>query len=466
MNSENEKRPVENKIGQDFDLWGLIKFTTPSILMQICSQLFQTLDDGLFVSRYVGEHALAAINLLSPVNFVRMGVTQLLSMGASTIAAEKMGEGKQEEAKQVFTKIVIATSVVGLVFGLLVNIFAYPICDFLGADETTLANAVRYIRIVYGCTPVHLLAIVLTSFYSTCGKPQMGLFTSILNGSLNIILDVIFIPMLEMGVTGSSLSTVIGDAAVMITGFIFYSMKKQEIHFVKPVGEFRHTILQSCSYASSQFVNSMSLSVFNLITNRVILSIAGPDGIAANAITGDLRRILNSAISGYAACVAPVIAFNCGSRNYRRLKRVFNYNLTYWFFMSMIVTTAGLLLRKPLIGIFFKEDYSATVYDLTLEGLTIEFSGIALTTGCIILNRMFVAMNEVKVAAFTSFMRNIVFRVICTLTLPFFFGMTGVWFSFTASEIFSFSLAVFFFIRCLPRFNLSAKDLHFALHEE
>jgi Na+-driven multidrug efflux pump len=355
---------------------------------------------------------------------------------------------------------------VGAVFALALNIFAYPVCEFLGADETTMDNAVRYVRIVYGCTPVHLLSIVLISFYPACGKPQMGLFSSILNGALNIILDVVLIPVMHLGVTGSSLSTVIGDAGVVIAGLIFYSMKKQEIHFVKPVGEFIHTILLSCRYAMSQFVNSMSLSVFNLVTNRVILATAGADGIAANAIVGDLRRILNSAISGYAGCVAPVIAYNCGSRNYRRLKRIFNYNLTYWFFMSGIVTALGLLLRRPLIGIFFKEDYSQTVYDLTLEGLTVEFSGIALTTGCILLNRMFVAMNEVKVATFTSFMRNIVFRVLFTLTLPFLLGMMGIWLSFTASEVFSFTLAAVMFVRCLPRFNLSGKDLHFAIHED
>ena len=73
------------RIGQDFSLWQLIGFAVPAILTSLCGQLFRSLDDGLFLSRYAGETALAAINLLMPVNCIIMGFSQLFSIGACGI---------------------------------------------------------------------------------------------------------------------------------------------------------------------------------------------------------------------------------------------------------------------------------------------------------------------------------------------------------------------------------------------
>ena len=98
---------MQNRIGQDFSLWQLIRFAFPAILTNLCTQLFRSMDDGLFVSRYVGERALSSISLLSPVNSVIMAFAQLFAIGASTLSAQCMGRHEQKEAKRIFTRICI-----------------------------------------------------------------------------------------------------------------------------------------------------------------------------------------------------------------------------------------------------------------------------------------------------------------------------------------------------------------------
>ena len=95
-----------NKIGQDFSLWGLLKFSFPSILNNFFAQLFKTLDDGLFVSRFVGKSALAGINILNPINFFQFSLNNLFAVGAPNLSSRKMGQGDQQEAKCIFSRIV------------------------------------------------------------------------------------------------------------------------------------------------------------------------------------------------------------------------------------------------------------------------------------------------------------------------------------------------------------------------
>ena len=438
MASNNERKA---RIGQDFSFWQLIWFCVPAIMTNLVTSMFRTLDDGLFVSRYVGETALAAIKIISPVNAILMGFSHLFSIGASTLSAHKMGEGDREEANRIFTRVVASAAVVGFIFSAVVLIFEKDILLFLGADEGTLPIAMSYTRIIYSNAWSHLIGLCVASYYSTAGKPVMGLVSSILNGAMNIIFDVILIVWLKLGADGAAYSTIFGELAVMILGFVFYSFKKHEIHFTRPHGKYIETTWNAWKAGFSQFISSMSISVTHYVTNITLISLLGSNGLAANSIINDLRILLNTAFVGYAGCVGPVIAYNFGNKNPTRLKKILGYNLRFWFFGTLTLTILGQLLRRPLISIFIPNPETSAIYDMTMEGLTIEYFAVPFSAGCILVMRMFVALGAPKYAAVMSTMRNFVFRLIMLLVLPRLFGELGVWLAFPVAEFFSFAVA-------------------------
>ncbi|MGX8775057.1 MAG: MATE family efflux transporter, partial [Bacillota bacterium] len=145
--AKNDERSA--RIGRDFSFWQLIWFCVPAIMTNLCTALFRTLDDGLFVSRYVGPTALAAIKIITPMNSLLMGFSHLFSIGASTLSAHKMGEGDREEAHRIFTRVVVSAGVVGAIFSAVVLTFEKPILMFLGADAETFPIASSYTRIIY-----------------------------------------------------------------------------------------------------------------------------------------------------------------------------------------------------------------------------------------------------------------------------------------------------------------------------
>ena len=152
-----------SRIGQDFSLGSLLKFALPGLLTNLSSRLFETLDDALFVSRFVGQNALAGIKILMPIDGLVFALTHIFGLGASTYAATEMGRGNKEEANRIFTKMII----MGLIFG----------------------SVIAAIMITFVALPFKLASMCFGAFYSPAGKPSMGLFNSILSGVVNVITD-------------------------------------------------------------------------------------------------------------------------------------------------------------------------------------------------------------------------------------------------------------------------------------
>ena len=417
-----------NKIGQDFTLFGLLKFSFPSILNNFFSQLFKTLDDGLFVSRFVGKTALAGINILNPVHFFQFSLNNLFAVGAPNLSSRKMGEGDQQEAKRIFTRVSISAFGLGFLFALLVNVFAGPLLQFLKADETLTGYALISLRTVFLITPVSLLNAVFNAYFSTAGKPSMGLVCSLVNGTINITLDVILVVVMRIGVLGACISTVAGEAVIFVIGLVFFLDKRNEIHFVAPEGKILSTTVQSWKNGLPQFINTLSLSLSALVMNYQLLKYVGNDGIAANSIVSDLLRILTSLFFGYTLCVGPIISYNYGAHNRERLRRLLKQNALIWAGCSVVLTTAGLLCRKPFISIFINaNDNSEVFYSLTYYGLTMQYLSLPFFSGCVLIPRMLTAVNQIRASMTVAIIRNVVLRIACILTVPLIFGYRGVW---------------------------------------
>ena len=413
-----------NRIGQNFTLWGLLRFSIPSILNNFFAQLFKTLDDGLFVSRFVGKTALAGINILNPLHFFQFSLNNLFAVGAPNLSSRKMGQGDQQEAKRIFSRIVIVAFLIGTLFALALNIFAYPLLRVLGADEELTPYALLSLRTVFAFTPITLTNAVFNNYYSTAGKPSMGLICSIVNGTLNIGLDIFLVVIKQMGVLGACLATIAGEAVIFVIGVVFFLNRSHEIHFVNPEGKFWSTTIASCKNGLPQFINTVSLAMSSLVMNYQLLRYVGNDGIAANSIVADLLRILTSLFLGYTLCVGPIVSYNYGAKKPERLRTLLKQNAIIWAMASVLLTITGLLCRKPFISIFINpNDNSEVFYALTHYGLTIQYLSLPFFSGCVIIPRLLTAVNEIRASMTIAICRNVVLRLLTVLTVPLILGI-------------------------------------------
>ena len=210
-----------SRIGQDFSLGSLLKFALPGLLTNLSSRLFETLDDALFVSRFVGQNALAGIKILMPIDGLVFALTHIFGLGASTYAATEMGRGNKEEANRIFTKMIIMGLIFGSVIAAIMITFDDQILRFLGAGRDIIQYTEVYVAITFVALPFKLASMCFGAFYSPAGKPSMGLFNSILSGVVNVITDYVTIVVLRKGVAGAGIATSLGFIANFIVGIIF-----------------------------------------------------------------------------------------------------------------------------------------------------------------------------------------------------------------------------------------------------
>ena len=200
---------MENQLAREFNLRTMAKFSLPTMAMMVMLSLY-TIVDGLFVSNYVGTDALSSINMVLPVIAIINGLGVMFASGGSAIVARKQGQGMAAKGNQLFTAICIAAVSLGflvLIIGCSLNV---QINQLLGATDRLLEFCNDYALFLYLFAPVCIFKTMCDTFLVTAGKPNMALVASIAGGLTNVLLDYIFIVVVDMGVMGAAIATGIG----------------------------------------------------------------------------------------------------------------------------------------------------------------------------------------------------------------------------------------------------------------
>lgn len=428
---------MNHSIAKDFKFLSLLKFALPTMVMMMFMSLY-TIVDGIFISRMVGSRALSANNIVYPVVNILMAVGIMLATGGSAVIARKLGEKKEQEAKENFTLILTVGVITGLLGAVLGNIFIEPLCRMLGATDTLIGYSTAYLRIILLFGPACMLQMLFQSFFVTAGKPGLGLGLTLAGGLANVILDYLFMGPLQMGISGAALATGIGQCIPAVAGLLFFIFNKKGLHLVKPkmaAGVLR----ESCLNGSSEMVTNLATAVVTYLFNIIMLRLAGEAGVAAITIVLYGQFLFNALYLGFSIGVAPVISYNFGCRNQKLLHRIYRICISFVGVSAMIVTAAAFVGAPVIAQVFVQK--GTEVYDLTSRGCTL-FSISYLFAGINILaSGIFTALSDGKTSALISFLRTFVFIVAAVMILPQFMGTDGVWLSIPAAEAATFAVA-------------------------
>lgn len=199
---------MTNSIAQKFNVFTLLKFAFPTMVMMVFMSLY-TIVDGIFVSRYVGSNALSAVNIVYPVLNLLFAFGIMLSTWGSAIVARQMGEKREQEARENFSLLAAVSVAIGFLILILGLLFLEPLCGVLGATPVIMKDCKIYLGVLLGFGPLTMLQMFFQVFFVTAGKPGLGLGLTISGGVANMVLDYVFMGPMEMGVLGAALATVL-----------------------------------------------------------------------------------------------------------------------------------------------------------------------------------------------------------------------------------------------------------------
>ena len=192
---------MSHSISQNFNGRTLLKFAFPTIIMMVFMSMY-TMVDGFFVSRFVGADALSAINIVYPLIGLVVGMGIMLGTGGSAVIARQLGLGQAQEARKNFTRILVFGLILGILFTIVSMVFLEPLLKLLGSSERLMGYCREYMIILLPFMAVQMLQTILGVLFVTAGKPNLGLGLTIMSGLANMILDYIFIAVLDWGIGG------------------------------------------------------------------------------------------------------------------------------------------------------------------------------------------------------------------------------------------------------------------------
>jgi len=435
---------THNGIAQEFNLISLLRFVAPTVVMLVFMSLYQMVD-AVFVSKFVGENALSALNIVYPFPSIVIAVSIMLATGGSAIIARNMGEGKEKEAKENFSFIVLVGAVIGVAIATAGILFIEPLIYMLGATPSLYDYCYEYLFILVLSVPLSVFQMLFQSFFVTAGKPHLGLTLTVLGGVSNIVLDYVFIVLCGFGVSGAALATSIGYSIPGLFGLIYFAVsRKGTLYFVKPV--FRWGVLfKCCINGSSEMVNNLAVAVTTFLFNVLMLKYAGEAGVAAITIVLYAQFLMTSAFMGFSSGIAPVVSFNYGSGNVRQLKKIFKISVWVITVVSAAVFVIAETCSDVVIMVFTPA--GSEVFGLTKYGFAI-FSFSFLCTGMnIFASALFTAFSNGKISAILSFLRTFVFLTSCLLFLPLFWGVDGIWLAVPVAEVMALFVSVYYLVR-------------------
>ena len=408
------------------------RLAVPSMITMAFSALYQ-IADGLFVGRFIGGDALAAVNLIMPIIMIVFGFSNLIATGASVRISVLLGEKKREEASQVFTFTLKVIFLMSCVLGVLGYVFAEPFVRFLapGATEKAIDYGITYIRIYAAFAPLMLIYHATDNYLRACGKEKQSMWLSIGTQVVNILLDVVLIAFLGQGVWAAAFTSCFAMALGSLITLILFCKKRMDLYYTK--GKVKKSVfLRILANGSSEFFSSISMSIMSIVFNLFLLRYGGTTGVAAFSVIMYVDSVIGMLVFGMADSLQPAISYCYGAGLMGKVKAMFRRVI-----LGAIVLSSASLLFMMFLGQYvaplFVKPEDTELLAVSIAGM--KLFSLSYLTGWVDMcfSSYFTALERPARSMLTSFFGTLVFPIAALFALTPMLKLSGVWLSAFAS---------------------------------
>jgi putative MATE family efflux protein len=419
----------------------LVAFAAPTIFMMLFSGLY-TLVDTICIVRLVGSDALSAVNIVTPVINLIVGLGSMLASGGSAIVARKFGERNEKEARQDFSFIVFVGFVFGIAIALSGNMFMDSIVSFLGAAGVLKTYAAAYLSLLILFAPANILQTLFSFFLITAGRPKLGFSLVAVAGTMNACLDFLFMGPFGMGIRGAALATGIGYLVPAVGGVVFFLHGTgSELYITRFRRDFR-LIAESCGNGASELVGQLSVAVTTFLFNGAMLRLVGVDGVAAITIIIYAQFLLDTLFIGFSMGVVPLVSYAFGKKAYGEVKQLVWHCIGFIAVASISAFLLALCCGSSVTGLFVPE--GSAVYGIAKTGFSLIAWAFLFSGLNIFASAFFTALGDAKCSMIISLLRSLVLLAFGIIVLPHLFDFEGIWLSLPFAEAGTFVVSVSF----------------------
>lgn len=416
----------------------ILKFAIPSTIAMLL-QTAITITDGYFTGNYVGENALAAINLGLPILYFYLGIGLCIGVGGSVISGKLLGAKDKNKASEVFSQTIVTALIMCIIISLAVLLLFTPILKVLKAEGDLSAYFTEYYKIMLLCYPLMVISTILSMFIRIDGKPEVCMTVSIASCILNIIFDYIFVGRLTLGVKGSAIASLLIQAFAVIAQVIYFIKASSNIKF-KNFKLDSAVVKETIFNGSSEFIGEMASAISMFAYNFVLMKYVGVEGVASFTVLGFAVYGYSMITIGFGQGLTPLVSICFGAKEYKTAMNLRVITNRILFVIGALFAITFWILGRKYASLF---GCSTSVADMVSSGfrfLSVSF----LIMGYDVTNSMyFTSCGDALSSAVISSLRGIVLLLALILILPAVWGMTGVWAAAPVTEVLTAIVSVF-----------------------
>ena len=409
---------------QKFNILSLMKFSLPSIIVMLILSMYQFVD-GFFVSNFIDTSALGAINIVYPVILIGSGISLMIGSCGSILIAKTLGEGNKEKANSIFSFLIFISILLAVFIGVVGTCFIDELVTFLGATDVYFEMAKSYLQIHFYFIVYFYLQNIFQILFVTASKPRIGLITMIIAGILNIILNYVFIVVLNLGTEGAALSSGISFLVPAVTGIMYFSISKNPLFRFSSFKFHFKILLDVILNSSSELLGNIANAITTLIFNYQFYKFYQNVGVDSITIVLYFQFFVSSLMYGFSSGIIPIISYKYGKRQAREIQSLKRKGLLIVLILGGLSFILSLLLISPVAKML--SGGSQEVYDLTVANFgyfsfSLLFMGISIYA-----SSYFTAIHDDMSSLRISVLRTFVFLIASLFILPLIFDEIGLW---------------------------------------
>lgn len=429
----------------------LLSFSIPCIVSMLINSIYNIVDQ-IFIGQGVGTIGNAATNVIFPIVIICTAVAGLIGNGCAAYLSLRLGEGNQKEARigmgSSITLLVIASFSVAI----LGEIFLPVLVRCFGCTDTVYASAITYGRIILLGAPFMIMYTGLSAIIRADGSPKYSMNCLVVGAIINLVLDPLFIFGFHLGVAGGALATIVGQFVSFVIA-ICYLKKIKSVTLEKKDYRLNHSIWKTLGLGASSFITQMTVLALFVVMNNLMTKYGastkfGSDiPLSVYGVISKLNSLYVSSILGISIGAQPIIGFNYGAGNKKRVKETLRKVMIIGFVIGLCFNAIFLLFPSQVVSVFItKTDPS---YQLFME-FAVDCSRIFLMLCFLNAFEMcssitIQSLGNIKKATLVSFTRQIILFIPIALILCSKIGLYGALYAGPIADGICFIVVVFIF---------------------
>jgi putative MATE family efflux protein len=432
----------------------LLKLAFPAFIGIFVTALYNIVDT-FFIGRFVGSLGIAGISIVFPVQMFCMGIGLMFGVGGASLISRSIGAGNIDKAERALGNAIFSIMVLSTILIIVALSNEDSLLSMMGASEKVLPYSRDYFTIILFGLPFQTLAMATNGLIMSEGNGRVAMAGTTIGALSNIFLDLVFIVLLDMGVRGAAIGTLI--AQLMAVSFLlgYYYLGKSFINIrlnslIIKWGIFREIL----AVGASSFLTIVASSLSVVFINRMLVAYGGDIAVSAYGIVNRLMIFVAMPGISVGQALQPILGFNYGVGRYDRALKLIKIVLITMTCFGLVLF--GILFFNPgfIVRVFTTEK---DLIVMTNYAAKFIFSSVFFTGFIISGISMFQALGKAK-TAFIITLRPVIFLLPLIVVLPRFFHLEGVFLAWPLTEFLGFILAMSMVIPLIIEFKGLARS--------